>query len=339
MNSGIYCIWNKKNHKFYIGSTTNLRTRKRGHFSYLSRGKHHNKHLQYSYNKYGKDCFIFSVVEIVLQGTKSIQQIKDELLKIEQRYLSLLKPVYNKRLLAESNLGIKGWKHTEETKKKQSILRKGRKIHTEEWKEKMSEMFKGVPRSMETRKRMSESRKGKFLTEEWKKKLSESHRRGENSSRFQGVTWNKVRNTWSVVGRFLGKTKYLGSFSFEDEAAYVVNLFYKEHYPEEDVPNDVLILDEDKQKLEDLYKLAYKDKKCKKQKKGCSSKYLGVSWNKEKKKWYSEMKLNGIKFRIGRYKEEKEAARAVNLFYVFHYPDLPCPNPDAEDEWNPVIKM
>jgi group I intron endonuclease len=60
---GIYKIINLTNNKSYIGQTDNLTRRERQHFYDLKRNKHRNEHLQKSYNKYGKDNFIFQVIE------------------------------------------------------------------------------------------------------------------------------------------------------------------------------------------------------------------------------------------------------------------------------------
>lgn len=53
--SGIYKIQSKvKPERIYIGSAVNIRHRRNQHFSSLSLNNHHNKKLQYHYNKYGK---------------------------------------------------------------------------------------------------------------------------------------------------------------------------------------------------------------------------------------------------------------------------------------------
>lgn len=63
MACGIYIIQNKIDKKKYIGSSINIENREYKHFWMLNNNKHDNKHLQNSYNKFGKDCFEFIVVE------------------------------------------------------------------------------------------------------------------------------------------------------------------------------------------------------------------------------------------------------------------------------------
>jgi len=57
--SGIYKITNLVTGDCYIGSAVNLNSRKRTHFANMNLDKHPNKHLQSSYNKYGKETFSF----------------------------------------------------------------------------------------------------------------------------------------------------------------------------------------------------------------------------------------------------------------------------------------
>ena len=61
IKTGIYKIKNKQNNKVYIGSTIVIRKRWRDHKWYLKENKHHNSHLQSSYNKYGLENFEFII--------------------------------------------------------------------------------------------------------------------------------------------------------------------------------------------------------------------------------------------------------------------------------------
>lgn len=63
MNSGIYLIRNIINNKVYVGQTRNFTNRKRSHFKELGIGRHYNKYLQRSFNKYGSNNFEFEIIE------------------------------------------------------------------------------------------------------------------------------------------------------------------------------------------------------------------------------------------------------------------------------------
>lgn len=86
MKSGIYKIINLINQKIYVGSTKNFNNRKRDHFNTLKNKKHCNKHLQRAYDKYGKESFIFEILEYCEINI---------LLEREKYYFELLKPEYN----------------------------------------------------------------------------------------------------------------------------------------------------------------------------------------------------------------------------------------------------
>jgi len=60
---GIYKITNKINNKVYIGQSDRLSEREREHFYRLDKQTHSNEYLQRSYNKHGKDNFIFEIIE------------------------------------------------------------------------------------------------------------------------------------------------------------------------------------------------------------------------------------------------------------------------------------
>lgn len=60
---GIYQIKNKTNYKVYIGSSKNVYVRWKQHLSMLENGKHHSNHLQNAWDKYGRNNFIFEILE------------------------------------------------------------------------------------------------------------------------------------------------------------------------------------------------------------------------------------------------------------------------------------
>lgn len=147
MKSGIYKITAIHSGEFYIGSSNDIRVRWNRHKCDLRQKIHGNKHLQNIYNKYGEDCFIFEMVELVT---------KDILIKTEQKYLDELKPQLNIRPIAELNLGLK---------------------HTEEAKAKMSKAKLGKKASPETRAKLSEIRKGKKIAKRSEQSIMENARR------------------------------------------------------------------------------------------------------------------------------------------------------------------
>ena len=66
MTQVIYKIINRVNDKFYVGSTVNKKVRFREHRKQLRGNRHHCKHLQAAWNKYGEVKFDFVVVEEVM---------------------------------------------------------------------------------------------------------------------------------------------------------------------------------------------------------------------------------------------------------------------------------
>lgn len=89
MTSGIYKIENKITHKVYIGQSVNIEKRWQCHINSLNKGTHFNRHLQKSWIKYGKDSFIFKIIE-------KCSSDKNELNKKETKWTLYYYPnVYN----------------------------------------------------------------------------------------------------------------------------------------------------------------------------------------------------------------------------------------------------
>lgn len=145
--SGVYIIENTQNKKLYVGSSMDLKQRRDNHSTKLKHGGHINKHLQASYNKYGKDCFLFKIIEELDNPSKEF------LLEREQYWIDKLTPEYNILKTAGSTLGFK---------------------HSKETKEKISNSTIGVKKSKEHSINISLGQKGRKLSEEHKQKLSES---------------------------------------------------------------------------------------------------------------------------------------------------------------------
>lgn len=84
--SGIYSIECTVNKKHYVGSSNNIIKRLSRHKSDLEKLKHHSIKLQRAYNKYGKENFIFHLVETCKES---------ELLERENYWIKYLNSVNN----------------------------------------------------------------------------------------------------------------------------------------------------------------------------------------------------------------------------------------------------
>ena len=97
-----------------------------------------------------------------------------------------------------------GKKHTAETKKKISESKKGTVVSAESRK-KLSEAGKGVKKSAETRKKMSEAQKGRTLSAEHRKKISESQM-GEKNHMYGKSPYEKKRKAKTIFKLLNAKT-------------------------------------------------------------------------------------------------------------------------------------
>lgn len=61
-------------------------------------------------------------------------------------------------------------------------------------------------------------------------------------------------------------------------------------------------------------------------KKGCSSKYRGVSWNAATEKWRVVITVDGTQLYLGTYKDEEEAARTYDAAARQHFGEFASPN-------------
>lgn len=93
----IYKILNKITQDCYVGSTTRrAKDRSSVHFSNLRRAKHHSKHLQNAWNKYGADAFEFQVIEeLSFPVHYSKEYISEYVINQEIYWISILSPAYN----------------------------------------------------------------------------------------------------------------------------------------------------------------------------------------------------------------------------------------------------
>ena len=85
-NVGIYTIICSGNSKIYVGSSTHLKRRLCNHKNNLLNNCHPNRHLQSSFNKYGKESFKFEVLDFC---------DAENILWIEKYWITILNAKFN----------------------------------------------------------------------------------------------------------------------------------------------------------------------------------------------------------------------------------------------------
>lgn len=185
---GIYCI--SFGNRFYVGQSRKIKSRFESHISGLQKKCHHNQKLQNAFNKYGLHAFDFCVIELCDEKdlTDREQHWIDILDSIECGFnMFPAKPSYPHTIEARRKISrvcsgkLKGFKHSEETKRKMSLAKKGKPGHacSNETRLKMSLSQKGKigkRHTLESCQKMSEVRKGKLKSEEHKRKISEGNK-------------------------------------------------------------------------------------------------------------------------------------------------------------------
>jgi len=108
--------------------------------------------------------------------------------------------------------------------------------------------------------------------------IGQGHR--DLSSRLKGVSWDKRNNKWVASGRDQGKKVHIGYYDNEEDAARACQ-DYVEHgtLPARKAP---------------------------------TSAFRGVSWQKSKKSWRTEIKERGQSTHLGYFQTQQEAALAYN---------------------------
>jgi len=191
--AGIYQIRNTINGHCYIGRSLNLQRRWRRHLVLLQARNHHSRYLQRAFDRYGREVFVFEILEELTT--------RDECILSEQFYLDHEDPNYNMSSLARGGiasgtmaaevrnaisirmkalwLDLDFRQRHSMPKPKVRIALKGRHL-TDECRRKISEAKKGHSCSEETRRKISQAKKGRPCTEEHKAKLA---RAATNQSR------------------------------------------------------------------------------------------------------------------------------------------------------------
>ncbi|MDQ1914935.1 GIY-YIG nuclease family protein [Paenibacillus sp. GD4] len=92
---GVYQIRNTANGKLFVDSTRNLRTLN-GKMVSLTMGTHMSKSLQQDWNTYGKESFVFEILEEVEMKQDDFGKSADRLKKLEEQWLERLQPFGDK---------------------------------------------------------------------------------------------------------------------------------------------------------------------------------------------------------------------------------------------------
>lgn len=189
----VYQIFNTINCKFYVGSSLQLKTRWRKHRRELNANKHHCPHLQAAWNLYGADAFELRVVQVVAEAANLMAE--------EQKWLDLHHGTdycYNFARYVDSS--ARGIKFLPEHRKaiseglKKHYAEYGSynlgRTHTEESKRLISEKKRGVPKTEEHKQKLREANLGKRASDETKAKLS-AMRKGKQKSVEWVAKYNK----------------------------------------------------------------------------------------------------------------------------------------------------
>lgn len=165
--SGIYSLQNLETLKRYVGSSADVRRRKRQHLGLLRGNNHTNYKLQGDWNLFGEDCFSFELLEAVPN--------REDLLVREQfwmnRFESATADGYNIAMFAG---GAHGFPTPQEVRDKISASLKGRPF-TEDRKARIKaarQLQIMKPMSEETKKKIGDAHRGRKHSEEFKRAIS-----------------------------------------------------------------------------------------------------------------------------------------------------------------------
>lgn len=145
---GIYLIKSLIQNKVYIGKTKNFVKRRWTHLNELNKGIHKNYYLQKSWNKYGKDNFIFEFIKAT-----NLENLCKEEIEFIIEYNSFIPNGFNltkggeggtmpPEIIEKVRIKNLGKKRSQKTKDLISAGNKGRK-RTIEQRLNLSKIFKG----------------------------------------------------------------------------------------------------------------------------------------------------------------------------------------------------
>ena len=165
MISGVYQIVCVANGRRYIGSARDVYRRWAEHQKDLGNGRHHNRHLQRAWAKYGAGCFGIEILECCDEGA---------LLGREQHWLDTSRPEFN--LAKYADAPMRGRKASRQHRAR--LSKAHRRYQSSETRSKIGDANRGKRRSpevieamrrrvvsVETRARMSAAAKARGPSE------------------------------------------------------------------------------------------------------------------------------------------------------------------------------
>jgi group I intron endonuclease len=142
---GIYCIRHTDG-RSYVGSAVSFTRRWYSHRRELNRGTHHSKKLQHAWTKYGSEAFSFIILEAV--------EDRANLLVREQFWIDHLKSASRSGLnMCPNSRSQLGMRHSEDAKRRIGEKGLGRKMSAES-RRKLSDSKKGIRPSAATIEKM-----------------------------------------------------------------------------------------------------------------------------------------------------------------------------------------
>ena len=193
MNSGIYCIQNTVDGKRYIGQSVNLRKRQHHHFSVLANNAHANAHLQHAFNKYGKDNFVWSVVEEC--DPRDLNVFEEAWIEYHKTFLDKTRG-YNLTAGGESSKPMLGRKHSKETREKLCAARRRRTkvtVMSAEARARIGAALKGRTYTAATLEKMRVAHTGVRQTIETRAKRAKSLLGNKNSLGFHPTEESRAK--------------------------------------------------------------------------------------------------------------------------------------------------
>lgn len=283
---GVYRIVNNINYKLYIGSSIHVNRRIYTHIKALNGKYHGNTHLQNAWDKYGSENFSFEIIEIIDGSEEDIRAREQYWLDYYQSYNYEFG--YNISHYATYN---GGYEISEETRKRLSESHKG-KVHSEETKKKMSEIKQGA----------NNPRYGKCHSKETKEKMRETHQ-GEKSINAK-LTETDVIEILKMLCNYSSLLEICNKYHISESALKKIKNKKTWGYLYEKFPE-----------LYDFPELPQRHPITSRNKSGV----VGISFNKKRHKWGASIIYNGQCNFLGYFNNKEDAIKTRLLSEIKYF--------------------